>query len=178
MRPSGEILAPAGDMYAQTDSRIQAAIQDHFARNVGVARPRSLALSIPLAGATAPTAGWLTSLIIPGMRVRFAAWFISANVPGAISLDLQVSYIQTDMATLPPLASILNPPDITYDANPDIGWLQLNGYTIANYDTSGWYQRDLIGPFVLHVIINAVSGLGQAVLGLHLWDLQGKTLQQ
>lgn len=171
-KPAPNAGASAAKLWTTIDSRIHTVIDNYVKRNLGIARPRSMTLTVPLAGTVSPPiTGWLVSVAI-FQPVRISAWMIHALVAGQISIDLQVASTMSSPGTAPVLTSLINAPGA-----PTPVYLSLNGYTTASFDTSSWFQRDIFGNHTLHIIVHSASAILQASLGLQLTDLQGRTLQ-
>lgn len=149
------------------DKRINAAIRDFMRQQLGTPRPRAMSINIPLADTVStPAVGWLQSIVIFHTS-RLVGWEINAIVPGSITVDIRVSTIPSSPSTQPTLTSC-----------PGVGnFPSLTGYAVAGRDLSKWAIQDIQAGSVLHIYVISASAIKQAILGLQIIDLVGKTLQ-
>lgn len=168
--PTVDPSASASRFWQYLDRRVQGMLDDWINRILGVPRPRSMTMVIPLADVTGPlaTSGWLQTVPI-FTTCRITAWAIQSLSIGSVSLDIRWNLIPNG-----PNNGAITPTSMNGPSN----FLQVtNGYSNLSFDTTAWVQRDIVASSAVSVYVNSMSGVTSAVLGLQLSDLQGRVLQ-
>lgn len=164
--PPADLSASASNLWKVIDRRIQDAMENILNR-WGRPRARTMTINFPIAGATVPLAGWVASCGIAN-NIKIVGWEINAIIAGTVSLDVQVSTMQTSPATSPARTSL----------NGVSNYLTMTaGFTTSSQDTSTWTTNLVSNGAVLHLYVISATTLTQAILVLRVIDMDSKVLQ-